>query len=163
MRTRRSREIPPRLRTAGPAAAYDNRKYPAGCVMSLFLTHILLFGMLAHRLVCRPPGCHSCGWKLEAVKGGAGNPPATHVQVITGLTRPLRGTLLLERSGEAASFQNKGFHCALRLTIRRRRMVRRSLRAESFSKAHVLGKTIKIYFAPGGAKLLQRALLLLRA
>lgn len=31
---------------------------PAGCVMSLFLTHILLYGMLVQRLVCRPPGCH---------------------------------------------------------------------------------------------------------
>ena len=38
-----------------------------------------------------PPGCHSCGWKLEAVKGDAGDPPAYYVQVITGFTRPLRG------------------------------------------------------------------------
>ena len=26
--------------------------------MDLFLTHILLYGMLVQRLVCRPPGCH---------------------------------------------------------------------------------------------------------
>ena len=64
---------------------------PAGCVMSLFLTHILLYGMLVHPLVCRPPGC-LCGWMLVAVKDGAGDPPAQCVQVITGLTRPLRGS-----------------------------------------------------------------------
>ena len=62
--------------------------------MSLSLTHILLYGTLVQRLVCRPPDCHTCGWKLEAVKGGAGDPPASYVQVITGLTRPLRGNFL---------------------------------------------------------------------
>ena len=93
------------MRRTGSSPAGSGRKYrvlcPAGCVMSLFLTHILLYGMLVHRLVCRPPGCHTCGWKLEAVKGDAGDPPASYVQVITGLTRLLRGTLF-QTSGAAA-------------------------------------------------------------
>jgi hypothetical protein len=41
--------------------------------------------------------------------------------------------------------------------VRFRRTIRRSLRAKSFSKAHVLGKTIGLYLPPADGKLLQRA------
>ena len=64
---------------------------PCGVRDESFLTHILLYGMLVQYLVCRPPGC-CCGWKLEAIKDAAGDPPAKYVQVITRLTRPLRGS-----------------------------------------------------------------------
>jgi len=37
---------------------------------------------------------------LEAVKGDAGDPPAFHVQVITGLTRLLRGAFISKKRGK---------------------------------------------------------------
>ena len=47
-------------------------------------------------VVCRPPDCHFCGWKLEAVKLAGGNPPAHYVQVITRRARPRRGIILFK-------------------------------------------------------------------
>ena len=49
------------------------------------------------------------GWKLVAVKDGAGDPPAFYVQVITGLTRLLRGTLF--------SFGEQGVNPGLRIQL----------------------------------------------